>query len=560
MLTLRDYQKEALTNLFEYWENEKGLSPIVCMPTGSGKSLLISAFCQKVCAESPRIKILVVTHTRELVSQNEKELRSYYPEASTGIYSAGLGKRQTQATIVFCGIQSVYNKAFSFGKVDILIVDEAHCISKESTTRYGKFISDLKIANPHLVLVGLTATPFRLSDGLLTEGEDRLFDGIAHVTELKSLIRQGYLVPPISKGGIKKIDLTNVHIQAGEYKQNELAHAADDPELVKLAVEEIVTFGRDRKSWLIYASGVLHAEHIMAEIKKHGFSCKIVTGDTPIEERDATIKEFKDGKLKSLVNVMVLTTGFNAPRCDLIALLMATKSTGKYVQICGRGLRTHPEKKDCLILDFGNNIITHGPLDEIDPIKKKNVFCIEKKPPPQKECPQCHAILSARATTCICGYEFPVAAPHGTLAFDGAVLSGQEKPTLISIAGVWISRHKKEGRPDSVKVTFYTSLDKEYYLWLGLDHGGYSTEKSLAIVKRFGGKATNVNDALKESEYWRKPVAISVKPRGKYFDVVGIVFDDTKSKIIRTRQTKLDGGVMVDDKFWGPKQRAKELH
>jgi len=558
MLALRDYQIQALTDLFDYWDSGKGIAPVAVMPTGSGKSLVISAFCQKVCTESPHIKILIVTHTKELISQNEKELRSYYPEASTGVYSAGLGKRQTQANIVFCGIQSVYAKAFYFGRVDILIVDEAHCISKEANTRYGKFIADLKIANPHLVLLGLTATPFRLDSGLLTEGDDRLFDGIAHVTELKSLINQGYLVTPISKGGIRKIDLTNVHLQAGDYKPNELAHAADDPELVKLAVEEIVTYGQNRKAWLVYASGILHAEHVMAEIKRHGIPCKMVTGETPTDERDAVIGEFRNGKLKALVNVMVLTTGFNAPVCDMIALLTATKSTGKYVQICGRGLRTYPGKKDCLILDFGNNVVTHGPLDEIDPIKKKNVFCVEKKAPPQKECPQCHAIVHARATICICGYEFPIVASHGTEAYSGAVISGQVNAEIVPIAGVWVSRHKKNGSPDMVKVTYFTKLDKEYYSYLGLDHGGYYAEKSLAIVKRFGGKATTVNNALKESDYWRKPVAISVKPRGKWWDVVGIVFDDKIPKPAHEVQNTLDGGI-VDDKFWGKKQRAKSL-
>jgi len=227
---------------------------------------------------------------------------------------------------------------------------------------------------------------------------------------------------------------------------------------------------------------------------------------------------------------------------------MATKSTGKYVQVVGRGMRPYPFKENCLLLDYGGNVIEHGPIDEVDPVKKKNVFCVEKKSAPQKECPQCHAIVHARATTCICGYLFPIVPQHGTKAFGGAVISSQEKAEIVPIAGVWISRHKKMGSPDMVKVTYFTKLDKEYYSYLGLDHGGYYAEKSLAIVRRFGGKATTVEQALKESEYWRKPVAISVKPRGKWWDVVGIVFDDKIPKPAHEVQNTLYGGV-VDEKY-----------
>lgn len=523
-ITLRDYQQAAIGALFEYWEEERGRNPLIVCPTGAGKSLIIGEVCKKICTESPHVRILVIAHVKELILQNEAELKGYWPGANTGIYSAGVGQRNTTAQIIFAGIQSVFNRAFEFGKIDIVVIDEAHSISREAQTRYGKFLKDLKTANPNIVLVGCTATPFRMSEGLLHEGDGALFDGIAHCTEIKKLIKEGYLVPPISKGGVRKIDLTNVHLQAGEYNSSELAYAADDPELIRQAVEEVVNYGKDRRAWLVYASGVLHAQHVLNEIKKNGVDCEMVTGETPKEERDEIIARFKDGKIKCLVNVMVLAVGFNAPICDMIALLTATKSAGKYIQICGRGLRTHPGKENCLILDYGSNILTHGPLDEIDPIKRKNIFCMEKKAPPMKECPQCRAIVHARVTECACGYKFPVSAPHGSEAYAGAVLAEQIKPEVVPIAGTWISRHTKAGSPDSVKVCFYTQLDKEYYMWLGLDHSGYYREKSLATVRKFGGKANTVEEALKESPYWKPVSAIQVRPRGKYWDVLGIVF------------------------------------
>jgi DNA repair protein RadD len=527
-MILRDYQIRAIKDLYQYWEDGKGVTPIVCLPTGSGKSLFVAEFCKQVCTETPHVRIMVVTHSRELISQNEQELRTHYPEASTGIFSAGLGKYQTHAQIIFAGIQSVYKRVFGFPKIDIVIIDECHLIPREAETRYGRFFTDLRIFNPNVVIWGCTATPFRLDSGLLHEGKGALFDGIAHCTNIKTLIDQKYLVPPISKGGVKKIDLTGVKIQAGDYAPGELAHAADDPELVRLAVEEIVRFGQDRKAWLIYCAGVEHAEHVAAEFKKHGKDCAIVTGDTPKEERDEILSKFKTGTIRCVANVMVLTTGFNAPRCDLIALLMSTMSTGKYVQICGRGLRTYPGKENCLVLDFGGNILRHGPIDEIDPVRKKNVFCVEKKPPPQKECPQCHAIVPARTSVCICGYFFPVTAPHGTEAYSGAVLSNQQTVAIIEVKDVWYSRHQKPGKPDSVKIGYFDSMDKEYPMWLALDAGGYASDKAQALVKQLGGKSTTVTESLAECDYWKKPIAIQVKPEGKFTRITGFIFEKDK--------------------------------
>jgi DNA repair protein RadD len=538
-MELRKYQQDAIDALFAYWETGKGKNPLIVMPTGSGKSLIIAEFCKQICTESPHIRISCVTDSRELIAQNEKELRKHYEDASTGVYSAGLGRRQTQAQITFAGIQSVYTQASIFGKQDIILVDEAHMIGKESQTRYGRFMNEMKALNPDVVVVGLTATPYRLDSGVLHEGEGALFDGIAHCTDLKQLIKAEYLVPVISKGGVKKIDLAKVRILAGEYNSGELAHAADDPELIRLAVEEIVKYGKDRKAWLIYAAGVDHANHVAEEVRKHGINCKVVTGDTETEERDRIIGGFRDGKIRCVVNVGVLTKGFNAPVCDLIALLMATQSTGKYVQIVGRGLRTFPDKKNCLLLDYGGNVMRHGTIDEVDPVKKKNIFCIAPSAPPMKECPDCGTIWHLRTTICpYCGYEFPVKAPHGTEAYEGDVLSDASKKmaVLVNIAGVWYSRHKKPGRPDSVKVTFYTEMDKEYYLWLALDHGGFATEKALSVVKQFGGTAKTVNEALKECDFWRKPIAIMVKPDGKFFRIMGVKFDETK---VHTRQSEL---------------------
>ena len=538
-LQLRDYQEEAIENLFKYWEERRGSSPLVVLPTGAGKSLIIASFIKRVVEETPTVRIMVVVHSRELVKQNYDELLVNYPEAKAGIYSAGLDSRDTRSQIIFAGIQSVYNKVFRFPKVDIVIIDEAHSIPQNEATRYGKFIKDMKIANPRVVFWGTTATPYRTSDGMLTEGKGRMFDGIAHCTDLKYLISKGYLVPIVSKSGVKDIDLSQVHVQAGEYNLKELARAADDPELIRLAVEEIARCGKNRKAWLIYCSGVAHAEHVAAEVRKYGIECKVLTGDTSMEERDKIINDFRNGKLRCICNVGVLTTGFNAPITDMICLLFSTISTGKYVQVVGRGARTYPGKENCLLLDYGGNVLKHGLLDEIDPIRKKNTFGEDPTKPPMKECPKCKVILHARVMMCpACRYEFPLPeteAKHGTEAYCGPVTSDQVLPFVVDVKKMMVSKHSKPGKTPSVRISFFDKMGREYPMWVCLDHKNYAAEKARALIKQFGGKATTVDEALKEYKNWIKVDKIQVRRDGQWNRVDGFVF----SKATPTTQIRL---------------------
>jgi DNA repair protein RadD len=543
MLVLRDYQTDAIKAIYEYWDKGKGKNPLVSAPTGSGKSLIIAELVKKICTEWPEVRIACVTHSRELIDQNEKELRGHYPDASTGVYCAGLNRKQTQARITFASIQSIYNHVFDLGKKDIIIIDEAHRIPRNTQTQYGRFLEDMKFANPSVVAIGLTATPYRSDSGLLYEGEDRLFDGLCYEVEIQKLVDQGYLVPVISKGGLHQIDLSDVHIRMGDYKKDELEKAADIPELVKNAVVEIIKYGEHRKSWLIFASGVKHAQHVCEELNRNNIDCEVVIGSTETNKRDDIISRFKKGTLKCIVNVGVLTTGFNSPMCDLIALLTATKSTGKYVQMIGRGMRTYPDKEDCLVLDFGGNILLHGPIDSVSPKISKGDGTGE---PPAKMCPECQEIVHISVMICpCCEHEFPPRkeARHGSTSYDGAVMESQMSSSFVDISSIYCSRHKKEGSPDSLKVEFISEfkddygikVEKVYPMWLCLDHTGYACEKAMSVVRQFGGNARNVTDALKECDYWKVPISIKVKPRGKFFDVVGIKFAPVES----TKQQKI---------------------
>jgi DNA repair protein RadD len=519
MTDLRPYQQEALDAIMEFFEYQDGKSCLCVMPTGSGKSILIAALIKHIVSESPHVRFMVITHLRELLTQNEKELKSFFPQVTTGFYSAGLGEKETNAQVIFATIQTVYNKVFSFPKIDIVIADEAHLIGREDSTRYQTFFRDMRVASPHVAIIGATATPFRLDSGLLTEGENPLFDRVAYNIGVRRLIDEGYLVPVVSKGGIKKIDLTDVRIRAGEYDQSALAHAADDPTLIKKAVNEIVTYGKDRNAWIVFCSGVMHAKHVAAEINTHGIDCEVLTGETPTAERDNMVARFAAGKLRAIANVGIMSTGMNIPRCDLIALLTSTCSAARYIQMVGRGTRTFPGKENVLLLDFGGNCERLGLIDEIDPLKRKTAFNEPTKPAPQKSCPKCNAIVAARAMVCPwCNFEFPVSAPHDATAYAGAVMSGQYTP--VDIVDFWVSKHDKPGKTPSVKVSFYDAVDHEYNMWLALDHGGFAAQNARNIVKQFGGTATTVAAALDEWKHWKKPVSILVTKEGKWDRVV----------------------------------------
>ncbi|MFA5715701.1 MAG: DEAD/DEAH box helicase [Candidatus Paceibacterota bacterium] len=537
-MILRDYQSEAVDAIFNCWDKGVNKDLLISSPTGSGKSVIIAELIRRLVEGWPEIRIIVITDSRELIVQNKNALNLHAKKISTGVFSAGLGKRQSGgASVIFCGIQTVYNKAFQFEKIDVILIDECHMISRKAQSRYFKFFKDMALANPNVCRVGFSATIWRTDSGLLHEGDDAMFQEIAYACDMKQLIKEGWLVPLISKSGVSKIDLKNVHIKGNEYDQSELACAADDETLIRLAVAEIVECGKDRKSWLVFTSSVLHSQHTAAEFLKHGIDCEIVTGETPKEKRDDILSRFKSGKIRCLINVSVLIKGFDSPRIDLLALMTSTCSSGKFVQACGRGMRPFVDedgiKKDnCILLDFGTNVARLGMIDDIDPVQTKNIFNRVKTPPPTKECPSCHALFHARVMLCpACGYNFDVdrenevGINHGPEAYSGPVLTSQQQPFIVDVKDFWVSRHKKHGKPDSLKVSFFDSMDKEFSMWLSLDSASaYAAEKSRAIIKQFGGKAATVDDALKEHFNWRKVERIRVKPEGRFFRIDGFVF------------------------------------
>lgn len=523
MLTLRPYQEAAISSIYDYFQNNKG-NPLVVIPTAGGKSLVMASFIEGVLKAWPDQRILIVTHVRELIAQNHAEMLGLWPEAPAGIYSAGLGKREARARILFAGIQSIHRRAAEIGRTDLVLIDEAHLIPGNSSTMYRRFLDALQVINPALKVIGLTATPFRTGSGMLHEGKDALFTDIAYEAPVRDLIDAGYLSPLISKQPATRLDVSKVGTRAGDFIARDLAAVVDQDAITRAAVSEIIAYGKDRKSWLAFCSGVDHARHVAGEFGRQGITCSTIFGDTPKDERDAIIAAFKRGEIRALASMGVLTTGFNAPGVDLIALLRPTKSAGLYVQMVGRGTRLAPGKENCLVLDFAGNARRHGPIDLVRPKRPGDGGGGEA---PTKVCPECDSIIALSATECSdCGYVFParevkIAPTAGTLP----VLS--PKVQWLPVYGVSYSRHDKRGGLPSLKVTYSCGL-KSYNEWVCVEHQGYARQKAAEWWrKRAPGcpMPLNVDDAIAQAGELARPTAISVRPSGRFLEISGYRFD-----------------------------------
>lgn len=807
-LTLRTYQRQAVDSIFNYFEqSEKPGNPLVVLPTASGKSLVMATFIYEVLEAWPNSRILMLTHVKELIQQNEAELLGLWPDAPVGVYSAGLGRRESPdmfQKITIAGIQSVYNKSAEMGAFDLILVDECftaetmiatpkgncridriavgdtiynalgtgtveaisikqpqqlldleftngttitctpnhpfftpkgwvkadalelgesvfsrenvcslrkdiqalcfqecrrddqkrderesleqarmllsilcqeaqesyeqscstnenerdiekdqtcphqegrewsavttsatgftacarrgvasgiccanweakatgssnllqdrycqrdtevsnrtarritrgnrasearcpetnlsgiirvasikssqrgcnepvfnlqvtghpsyfandilvhncHLIPAKGEGMYRRFLSAQELLNPYVKVIGFTATPYRLGTGLLTEGKNRIFEDICYEKNVGELVKEGYLSPLVSKGGVAKPELSQVKIRGGEYVADQLAAACDKAELVKAAIDEVMWYCEDRKSWLIFCTSVEHAAHVRDEVVSRGVTSAMIHGGTPDTERDRLLSDFKAGHIRCLTNVGVLTTGFNHPPLDAIAMLRPTKSTSLYVQMLGRGMRKAPGKEDCLVLDFAGNTLEHGPIDQIRVTKCNKGGKAEVTKAPAKECPECMSIIHAAKRKCDdCGYEWPERElKHDTRASDMNIMGTTQK--YVTVDSVEYKLHLKEGSPPSVRVTYVCGLSF-FHEWVCVEHRGYAQEKAwrwwTSRVDNF--MPTTAAEAVEKlnSNSPAVPIKLKVKLGGRYPEIVKVVFDD----------------------------------
>jgi DNA repair protein RadD len=485
MLLLRPYQKAAKAALYEHLRTRDD-NPCVVIPTAGGKTPVIASVC-KDAVGLWQGRVLILAHVKELLEQAADKLNAVCPEVRFGVYSAGLKRRDTAHPVIIAGIQSVYKRACELEAFDLVVIDEAHMIPPEGDGMYRQFLADARTINPNLRIIGFTATPFRLKTGSICT-PDGFLNHVCYEVGVRELIVGGYLCPLITKAGKAKADTNGLHVRGGEYIAGEVEDLMDQDALVEAACAEIVEQTWSRNAVLLFASGVKHGEHIVSVLKaKHGIDCGFVTGDTPTDRRDSLLDRFKRGGLKYLCNVNVLTTGFDAPNIDCVALIRPTLSAGLYYQMVGRGFRLHPSKTNCLVLDFGGNVLRHGPVDQIR-VTERDAGGGQA---PAKECPACHSVIAAGYARCPdCGHEFPPPErqKHDARASEAGILSGQVTTTKYAVRDVFYSVHKKRGAPDNtprtMRVDYKIGWNEYKSEWVCFEHDGYARQKAVAWWRR----------------------------------------------------------------------------
>ena len=268
----------------------------------------------------------------------------------------------------------------------------------------------------------------------------------------------------------------------------------DRGDVVSEAINHMTRAVRDtgRKSVIVFCIDIEHCKHVAEELRKYGIEAPYILGSTPIKERERLVEEFKQGRFQYMLSVDCFFEGFNAKRVDCVAMLRPTQSKGLWVQAVGRGLRLHPDKDHCLILDYGENITRHGPIDLPDDSEVKLATCGD-----------CGNVFS-RAVKCCpsCGWSVPPAQRdqwaeaeererkmHEAKAARGMLLN---EPKWLNVDAVTLRLHRKAGKLDSVRVEYHCGLTlvKE---WLALDYMGYAGLKSATLAYRAGICSIRVN-------------------------------------------------------------------
>lgn len=527
-----------MDSVFDYFAQGGKGNPIIALPTGTGKSHVITGIQQRAIQMWPGQRFINLTHVKELVDQNAKKMLSSWPSAPIGINSAGLKRRDVDQSIIFAGISSINKNPKALGHRDLAIVDECHLVSPNSETMYGRVFDALREINPYLKVVGLTATKFRLGQGLLTNGDGMFTDVCYDMTDIDGfarLLAEGFLSPIYPQRTATQLDVSGVNMSKGDFSQKALQDAVDKPDVTRKALLELCAAGWDRKSWLIFASGVDHAERIAAMLNDMGVPCAAIHSKLKSAERDLRMAAFKRGELRCLVNNNVLTTGFDHPPIDLIGMFRPTTSPGLWVQMLGRGTRPWSggyievngvmvpwsPKMACLVLDFAGNSMRLGPInDPIIPKRKSG----ESGDAPVRICDACGTYNHASATECMCcGEPFPREEKLSAKASTAELIRGEaQEINTFDVDNVVYTKHTKLSSGSvSLKVDYYCSIDK-FPEWVHIGKGGLMGRKAKDwwYQRHSSEPPETVDEALQFVSQLRAPKRIVVWVNKQYPEIL----------------------------------------
>lgn len=543
MFESRWYQDEAEAAFFDFFYRHKTGNPVIAMPTGTGKSVVLGRIVKRIMTQWPEQRLFMLTHVKELIEQNADKLRSLWPQAPLGVYSAGLKKRESAHPVVFGGIQSVASmikktlKAGTaiaslphFGHRDLIFIDEAHLLSPNDDTMYQFVIEQLMNINPHLRVAGLTATPYRLKQGMITDGG--VFTHVAYdlttIDSFNRLIGEGFLAPLIPKPTNAIIDTSNFKVVAGEYTNASLEEGMSD-EVLFNGVQEMVELGADRQCWLVFAAGVKNAEKLAAMLNYLGISAAAVHSENKADKNDEIIKAFKAGNIRAIVNANKLTTGFDHPPIDLIGMFRPTLSPGLWVQMLGRGTRPSPRtgKLNCLVLDFARNTPRLGPIN--DPVIPGRPKPNGASDAPVRICHCCNVYNHASARFCInCGTEFTfenklfeTSGTHELIRGDAPVIE-----TFPVHKVIYNLHEKRDGNgnllsPPMIRVSYFAGI-QTFQEFVMLEHHGFAGRKARDWWKQRHAEDPPLTtyQALARVSELRTPRAIRVHLNLKYPEIL----------------------------------------
>lgn len=558
----RDYQIAATESVFDYFSRKSG-NPIIGLPTGTGKSVVIALFIREALQRYPGTRMMCLTHVKELISQNYERALQVWPTIPAGVYSSGLGRKETIFDITFAGIQSCYAKAELFGRIDILLIDECHLVSPEDETRYQKFIKDLMLVNPYLKVIGLSATAYRMKTGSLVDSglfTDFCFDMTSKDSFLW-FIDQGYLLPLVPKRTVAVQDTTGVHLIGGEFNARELEQAVNTDALNNQILDEMLATAHDRARWLIFASGAAHAEALRDGLLQRGIRAGCVHSKMK-GNRDDELAAFREGEYQAMVNNNILTTGFDLNLIDCIGVARPTRSPGLWVQMLGRGTRPvysdgfdlsttegrmasirNSVKQNCLVLDFSRNTATLGPIN--DPVLPKRSGKKKGDQPgaPVKVCETCATYNPAGVRYCVnCGAEFPVVMRLEHRASELDLIRTKDKPVspplTVPVDRIIYRLHKKKDRPDSVCVEYGSGL-LVYKEWVCPEHGGFASQRAYQwwTARSHEPAPNNAAEFLERRNSLATPTRITIRQTEKHVEVIGYDFDDTAGRKLPLTRT-----------------------
>lgn len=567
MITLRNYQQQCsdaiLNNMIN--GNDGGLA---VMATGTGKAYTICDVAKRAIEYEPTTRIIQLVHTKELIEQNFKSMIKLWPQAPVGIYSAGLRRRDFYSKILFAGIQSVYNKVELIGRSNIIMVDEAHTISRNANTMYGQFLSEMRALNPNLKLCGFTATPFRTKCGMLHEGDDALFNDIVFEYNIRQAIEEGYLVSPRTKQTKIELNVDGVAKRGGEFVAGQLEAAVDIDETTYGAIQEAISYAGNfnLKKWIVFGAGIKHCENIRDELRRQGIAAEMVTSKTPPKQRDLILQALKVGQITALVNMNVATTGFDDPLIDLVISLRPTGSAGLWLQMVGRGSRlsdpaignlptieqrlsaiSKSEKPFFHVLDFAGNTSRHGPIDMINSEDKRTDGTGEA---PIKVCEHCFEMVYAGVKICPnCGEAFPEnELKIEKTATSEALLSTQQPERWETVSEIDYEYYESRNGNEMMKVTYYCGLGRIYSEYISpkwpkceiwwFDRSGNYIPKDL-------------NEVINQAPNLKIPTKIRLEKNGKFWQVIDCDFSQisTPPKIVEREVFVNSNPVFYDSAF-----------